>query len=546
MADATDLPTVWVFEDQLNPKLTSLVEAPKGSPVFMVESHTHQSAWPFHKVRLAFLMSAMRHFAKELEDAGRTVAYYPLKSRGYRDSFSALAHHFKKRKNRELWITEPSEWHCRHWLETVPERLEREFETPGVTLKFFPNRMFLTDRQHFAKWLEGRKRVVMEHYYRQMRRDHDLLMDGDNPAGGEWNFDRMNRKTPPKDHEFPEVSDSPPDEITKSVIKEIERRYGHHPGDLGDFAMAVTRKDAKKHFREFVKKRLPLFGDYEDAMVTGEKVLYHSMISPLINAGLLEPLEVCDQVEKAYEKGDIPINSAEGFVRQIIGWREFVYGIYGSFMPEYRSRNPRGDDRPLPEFFWTGDTDLNCLKQSLGQVVGDGFSHHIQRLMVICNFATLAGLEPQQVNDWFYAMYVDSHDWVVTPNVIGMAMNSDEGVIATKPYVSSANYIDKMSDYCGDCRYNPKDRTGEDACPFNFMYWAFNHDHREELSKNPRVKALLKNLNKFGKDEVDEILALRDSFLDDHVPLTVKGDYGNWNVPRGRAEAEGKTIRGEA
>ncbi|MEM7807457.1 MAG: cryptochrome/photolyase family protein, partial [Planctomycetota bacterium] len=479
MSSSRDVPTVWLFEDQFNPNATSLAEAPEGSPVLLIESDINFRMFPFHKKRIAFLVSAMRHFANELEATGHTVAHYGFKPRGYRDSLSALAHHFKGRKNRELWITEPSEWHTRNWLETVPDRLDQDFDTPGVSIKWFPNRLFLTDRQHFANWLSGRKRPVMEHYYRQMRVEHDLLMDDDKPAGGEWNYDKLNRKTAPKGHEFPETVVHKPDEITKKVLKEVERRFPDHPGTTDGFNMPCDRKSAQQAFDTFVKERLPLFGDYEDAMVSGERTLYHSLVSPLINAGLVEPLALCKLVEKAWKKGDVPLNAAEGFIRQIIGWREFVYGIYWSLMPEYRARNPRDDDRPLPDFFWDGDTDMHCLSDSLTAVVEDGMSHHIQRLMVICNFATLAGLSPQAVNDWFLAMYVDSHDWVTVPNVIGMAMNSDNGVIATKPYVSSANYINKMSDYCKPCRYDPKERVGPNACPFNYMYWTFVDDQRD-------------------------------------------------------------------
>ncbi len=531
------MPSVWLFEDQLNPRVTSLAEAPSDAPVVMIESDVNFRMFPYHKKRIAFLCSAMRHFADELKQAGRTVAYYPLKPRGYRDSFSALAHHLKKKTDRELWVTEPSEWHTRAWLDTVPDRLARDFDTAGVSIKFFPNRLFLTDRQHFAEWLKGRKRVVMEHYYRQMRVDHDLLMEPDGkPAGGAWNFDKLNRKPAPKGHVFPERPHVEPDAITRSVMKEVERRFEDHPGSTKGFGLPCDRQNAKKHFTAFVKKRLPLFGDYEDAMVTGELTLYHSLVSPLINAGLIEPLAACRLVEKAHRDGRVPINAAEGFIRQIIGWREFVYGIYWSLMPEYRRRNPRGDDRPLPDFFWDAKTDMNCLKQSILHVVDDAFSHHIQRLMVICNFATLAGLSPQAVNDWFLAMYVDSHDWVVTPNVIGMAMNSDGGVIATKPYVSSANYINKMSDYCGDCRYHPKERIGPKACPFNFMYWTFMDDQRNAVGKNPRVARQLKVLDNFGEQVKVEMHRLRQAFLDG---LASDG-YAAWNRPRGRDEAEGR------
>ncbi len=540
MSTDTALPTVWLFEDQLNPRVTSLAEAPAGSPVLLVESHHNFNMFRFHKKRITFLVSAMRHFARELETAGHAVAHYPLKPRGYRDSFSAIAHHMKKRVNRELWVTEPSEWHTRNWLDTVPDRLASDFDTPGVTIRYFPNRLFLTDRQHFAAWLKGRKRPIMEHYYRQMRREHDLLMEGDKPAGGEWNYDKLNRKAAPKGHEFPATIVHEPDDVTRAVMKEVNRRFADHPGSTDGFNMPCDRQVAKHAFDRFVKERLPLFGDYEDAMVAGERTLYHSLVSPLINAGLVEPLALCKLVEKAWRSGKVPLNAAEGFIRQIIGWREFVYGIYWSLMPEYRTRNPRGDDRPLPDFFWDAKTDMNCLRDTVEGVVDDGFSHHIQRLMVVCNFATLAGLSPQAVNDWFLAMYVDSHDWVVTPNVIGMAMNSDRGVIATKPYVSSANYINKMSDYCKPCRYDPKERIGPNACPFNYLYWSFMDDQRDQVSKNPRVSRQLTILDNIGGPTKQEMRRLRESFLESVAPRDGSSAYASWNTPPGRAEAEGR------
>jgi deoxyribodipyrimidine photolyase-related protein len=524
-------PTVWLFEDQLSPTLLNLREAPAESPVFMVESRTHWSDWPFHKVRLGFQAAAMRHFADELRNSGREVAYYPLKKRGYKDSISAIRDHVKKTKSREFWVTRPSEWHNQAWLDSLREKL-------GIAIRYFPNRLFLTDRDHFAKWASGRKKLIMENYYRQMRQDHDLLMDGSQPAGGQWNFDKMNRNPAKgKDLHFPPPPRFEPDDITAGALADIEHYFPDHPGSTDGFALPVKREDAHAALMDFIKNRLPLFGDYEDAMLSGQRVMYHSLISPVLNAGLVAPLAAAKAAVKAYERGDAPINAVEGFVRQIIGWREFVYGIYWQFMPEYRSRNQRGDKAKLPDFFWTGDTDMNCLRESLGAVVEDAYSHHIQRLMVICNFATLAGLEPQQVNDWFYSMYVDSWDWVVTPNVVGMAMNSDHDTIATKPYVSSANYIDKMSDYCGDCRYNPKERVGDDACPFNYLYWTFLEEGREKYDKNPRMRMVTKNLDRFGDQTMTQMRDQKQQF----VKLTLKSSkkYAAWNVPKGRAEAEG-------
>ena len=273
-----------------------------------------------------------------------------------------------------------------------------------------------------------------------------------------------------------------PDGITREVMKEVARRFGDHYGKVDGFDLPVTRADAQAAAAEFFDKRLPLFGDYEDAMVTGQPVLYHSLLSMCINAGLLDPLELVREAERRYQEKLAPLNAVEGFVRQILGWREYMRGIYNTFMPQYRDRNARGDTGKLPEWFWTGDTDMNCLRQSIGHVVDKGYSHHIQRLMVICNYATLAGISPQEVNDWFLIMYIDSHDWVTTPNVIGMGMNADGGVCATKPYVSSGAYINRMSDYCGGCKFNPAKKLDDDACPFNSRctgrLWSTNLESR--------------------------------------------------------------------
>ena len=518
------MPTAWIFEDQLSPTLLNLRED-ASLPVLMIESRTHWRTWPFHKRRIAFLASAMRHFADELRAAGREVAYYPLREHGYMDSLSALRDHITRTGDRELWVTRPADRHTQDWLDTLPD-------VPGVSIRYFPNRLFLTDRQRFAGWARGKK-VVMETYYRQMRREHGLLMEPDgSPTGGSWNYDKMNRKPakgllldfrPPRRFE--------PDDLTRQVLADVERDFADHPGGTDGFALPVSRDDAHAAMRDFLEHRLPLFGDFEDAMLIGQRTMYHALISPILNAGLVNPLAAAKAVERDYRKGKVPLNAAEGFVRQVVGWREFVYGIYWTYMPEYRERNQRGADRPLPDFFWDGETEMNCLRASLSAVVEDAYSHHIQRLMVICNFATLAGLRPQAVADWFLAMYVDSHDWVVTPNVVGMAMNSDHDTIATKPYVSSATYIDRMSDYCAGCRYDPKTRVGPDACPFNFLYWTFLEDGREHYARNPRMRMLLKNLDRFGAETMGKMREQRREF----VQVTIKPTrYETWNHPKRR------------
>lgn len=509
-------PTVWVLEDQLSMALPSLVAAGRDAPVLMVESDRQFRTVPFHKHRIAFLVSAMRHFAEELRSSGRTVAYYPFAAEGYRDSLAALRHHVATTGSRELWVTEPSEYHTRAWMETLPEKL-------GVRIRYFKNTLFLTDREEFAAWARLLKAPVMEHFYRRMRVAHGVLMeaDGKTPVGGEWNFDKENRKPAPRGLLVPAAAEFAPDGITREVLAEVGRRFPDHPGTTGGFVLPVTRGDASAALADFVKHRLPLFGDYEDAMVTGQPVLFHSFLSPMLNCGLLSPRQCVDAAVAAYERGKAPLNAVEGFVRQILGWREYVYGIYWSFMPEYRERNARGNTRGLPDFFWDGKTEMNCLRQTITGLLERAYTHHIQRLMVLCNFATLAGLNPQAVNDWFYAMYADAHDWVVTPNVVGMGLCADgtaeaphRGTMATKPYISSAAYMDRMSDYCVGCRYDPKARTGEGACPFNFLFWTFLHHYRELYRANPRMGMMLKNAEKIASGEMKQMMQERKRFLE--------------------------------
>ena len=500
-------PTLWIFEDQLSPRLSALAKNPD-APVLIIESDRAFRFVPYHKKRLVFLVSAMRHFVAELRAAGREVYHYPLRPGGrYLDSLSAIRDCVRRAGRTRFLVTEPSEWHTRAWIEGLPEKL-------GIEIERTPNDLFLTDRDEFAAWARAKKSPVMEIFYRKMRARHRVLMNGDEPIGGAFNFDKENRKPPPKSLKIPKIPAFAPDAITLEVMAEIERRFPDFPGTTAGFDLPVTRADAEAFFADFLERRLPLCGDYEDAMVTGEPVLFHSFISPLLNAGLLEPLACVRAAEERYHQGKAPLNAVEGFIRQILGWREYVYGIYWAFMPEYRERNARGASRSLPMLFWNGETDLNCLRQVIGAVLDRAYSHHIQRLMIISSFATLAGISPQAVNDWFLAMYVDSHDWVVTPNVIGMGMNADGGTMATKPYISSAAYIHRMSDYCKSCRYDHKARTGEDACPFNYLYWTFLQHFRAAYAKNPRLAMMLKNLDRVDPAEMREMMLLRKQFIE--------------------------------
>ncbi|QOV90345.1 cryptochrome/photolyase family protein [Humisphaera borealis] len=506
------MPTLWLMEDQLSIELVRQLSPDR---VLLIESRRHYAAGEFHKHRIAFQVSAIRHFADEVRAAGFAVHHYGLGRRPYLDSVSAIKHLVKACGDSQFVVIDPSEHHCAVWIDSLADA---QAEALGIEIRIEPNTLFLTDREEFAAWAQPLKRPIMEHFYRRMRTKLGVLVEADgSPVGGEWNLDKENRKPAKRGMMFPPPLAISPDAITQGALKDVERVFPNHPGTTEGFSLPVTRADAERAWDDFVKHRLPQFGDYEDAMLTGEPILNHSFVSMLLNVALLSPMKLVRDVEAAYRAGRVPLNSAEGFIRQIIGWREYVYGIYWSFMPEYRARNSRGSKLDLPDWFWTGKTEMNCLSHCISGVVERAYSHHIQRLMVICNFATLAALSPQAVNDWFYAMYVDSHDWVVTPNVVGMGMNADGGTIATKPYISSAAYINRMSDYCQGCRFDPAERTGELACPFNYLFWTFLHHFADRFKNNPRMTMMLKNAQKIEADQMRQMMQQRKTFIELHV-----------------------------
>ncbi len=353
----------------------------------------------------------------------------------------------------------------------------------------------------------------MEHFYRAMRRQFGLLMEANGkPTGGQWNFDKENRKPLPKDLSLPVIPRFPPDQITLDVMEEI-KATGVGFGELTGFDLAVTHEQAQEAFEDFLSHRLARFGPYEDAMSRDHATLFHSVLSPYLNLGLLEPLELAKAAEAAYQSSKAPINSVEGFIRQIIGWREYIYWQYWRLMPSLMDENYWEANQALPVWFWTGQTEMNCLQQILSRVVEQGYAHHIERLMVLSNFSLLAGLDPQAVNDWFTSGFIDAYEWVMAPNVLGMGLNADGGLIATKPYIASANYINKMSDYCQPCKYDRKKRTGPTACPFNTLYWNFLIQHEATLRANPRLGRNVLGLRYLDEGERQTVVKQADEFL---------------------------------
>lgn len=484
--------------------------------VLMAEVGEEATYVRHHKRKIAFLFSAMRHFADALRARGVVVDYIRLDDPENGGSFgSELARAVERHRAGKVVVTEPGEWR-------VAEMMRGWSKDLGIPVEIRSDTRFLCSHEDFELWAGAQRGLRMEFFYREMRRRTGLLMAGDKPVGGRWNFDAENREALPKTIDAPRRPDFPPDDTTEAILGLVAQRFGNHFGDLDMFDYPVTREDALAYLDWFVFVALPNFGTYQDAMRQGEPLLFHSHLSALINCGLLDPLECCRRAEAAYLDGDAPINAVEGFVRQIIGWREFVRGIYWREMPGYGARNALDARRPLPDFFWTGDTDLNCLRQSIAETRANAYAHHIQRLMVIGNFCLLAGLDPVEVQEWFLVVYHDAYEWVEMPNVVGMILYADDGLFASKPYAASGNYIDKMSDYCRSCVYSPKVKQGEGACPFNPLYWDFLARNRDKLSRNQRLQRPYATLDRMAPDKVAAARRDAQAFL---TGLVGDGDY---------------------
>jgi deoxyribodipyrimidine photolyase-related protein len=495
--------------DQLTRGMSALAGLdPARDVVLMAEVHDEATYVRHHKQKIAFLFSAMRHFADALQQEGVRVDYVKLDDPANTQSFTGeLERAIRRHNSSEVVVTEPGEWRVWEmmldWRETLP-----------IPVHIRDDDRFVCSRGEFARWAEGRKSYRMEYFYREMRRKTGLLMHGDEPVGGQWNFDHDNRKALPKGFAPPKRRRFPPDAITRDVLELVEKRFGDHFGDLEPFGWAVTREDALQALHHFIRDCLAGFGDYQDAMKAGEDFLLHSVISPYLNCGLLTAMEVCDAAEEAYRKGRAPLNAVEGFIRQVIGWREYVRGIYWTRMPDYAATNHLNASRALPAFYWTGETGMNCLKECIGATRRHAYAHHIQRLMVTGNFALLAGIRPAEIEEWYLVVYADAYDWVELPNVHGMVMHADGGLLGSKPYAASGAYINRMSDYCAGCRYDPEIKSGPDACPFNPMYWNFLIENEKTLARNPRMAMPYRTLGKMTPGRRAEIRREATAFLD--------------------------------
>ncbi len=499
---------VLILGDQLSPQISSLKAADKAEDiVLMAELRSETGYVKHHKKKIAFLFSAMRHFAEELKVAGWQVDYRrfddPAACQTFTDTAQqAVAAH----KPDQLIVTKPGEYRLLQEMSSWQNSL-----SCGVSL--CEDDRFFASTDEFAGWAEGRKQLRMEYFYREMRRKTGLLMEGDQPVGGQWNYDAENRKPPKQGLVVPPPTRFAADDITTEVLALVEAEFPDHFGDLLPFDFAVTSAQARHVLDEFIVQRLPQFGSYQDAMVADEPFMFHAHIGFYLNCGLLSPQEAVTAAEQAYFSGAAPLNAVEGFIRQILGWREYVRGLYWLKMPDYKQANHLNATRPLPSFFWTADTDMRCLQICVRDTRKYAYAHHIQRLMVLGNFALLAGLHPDEVNDWYLIVYADAYEWVELPNVSGMVLYADGGLLASKPYAAGGAYIDRMSDYCSSCRYKVKQKNGPDACPFNYLYWDFLIRHRDKLNKNPRLGMIYRTLDKMAEDKQQTIVKDAALFL---------------------------------
>jgi deoxyribodipyrimidine photolyase-related protein len=504
---------IWVLGDQLGLDQAALTSVGcDRAHVILVESQEHLCAYPYHIQKLTLVWSAMRHFAVDLRSAGWSVEYVQDS-----DFEEPLLRWVVLRGITELRVMEPAD----RPFGRVIESLEPGLLALGCRLVRLPNNHFLWSAAEFGHWASGYKQLRLENFYRAGRRRFGVLMAGEEPIGGQWNFDKENRKPPKTGLNPPEALWFEPDEITRQVQAELAELVAIGAietfGSGDRFGWAVTRDQALAVLDRFIETRLAGFGPYQDAMVTGQETMWHALISPYLNLGLLGPMEVIQAIESAYadrlDSGEsLDLAGVEGVIRQVLGWREYMYGLYHWFPADYGASNWFDHQQPLPEFFWTGETELNCLRQSLIQIQQTGYGHHIQRLMILSNFALISGLNPQSVESWFHAVFIDAYDWVMQTNVLGMGLFADGGKLASKPYAASANYINKMSDYCRGCRYDPKARTGENACPFNYFYWDFMARHRSQLKAQGRINLILGQLDRMDPAELAQIQAQAEAW----------------------------------
>ena len=488
---------VFVLGDQLDAHSSAFADfdAVKDR-VFMAEVRDESTHVWSTKPRTAFFFAAMRHFAEALRDKHVNVDYRQIGTHGATSLVAALATAIEQHQPQKIVMVEPGDWRL--------EQALRAFAAESkVNLVLREDTHFMCSRHEFAEWAHGYKKIRLEYFYRMMRKRYNVMMEGDQPLQGRWNFDAENRGAFPKagPANVPTPFKVTPDAVTREVIADVDKHFADHPGTLDDFYWPVMRQDALQSLSKFANERLKHFGQYQDAMWTDEPFLYHAHVSAAMNAKLLNPREVINAALTALNEGRAPIEAVEGFVRQVLGWREFMSGLYWLDMPGMREANHFQHERKLPAWYWTANTHMNCMKQTITQTLKHGYAHHIQRLMVTGIFGLMAETKPQELEDWYLAVYVDAIDWVELPNVAGMALFANNGRFTSKPYIASGQYIKRMSNYCNGCRYKPELKTGNNACPFSTLYWNFLDKHEMMLMGNPRTSLMAKNITRMSSED---------------------------------------------
>jgi deoxyribodipyrimidine photolyase-related protein len=501
---------VLLLGDQLSLQHGAMRHARAGVDTILMAEVSEEARYVRHnRHKIALIFAAMRHCRDELRSRGFDVIYFSY-DEGKASLLEAVEAALEVSGAGRLLCCEPGEHRLLEQMKQWPLR---------SPVEWVEDDRFLASREEFAGWAEGRKQLRMEYFYRSMRKKYGLLLEADgSPAGGKWNFDASNRSGWRAGEAVPPRPRVPLDDLTRDVIELVDREFPDHPGDLDKFYLAVTRAQAEQHLQWFLDHALPRFGQYQDALAEESPWLFHSLVSMYLNIGLLEPLQVCRRVEQAWRDGDCDLAAAEGFIRQIIGWREYVRGIYWLTMPGYAQRNGLNARRALPAWFWTGDTDMRCLQVALGQTLALGYAHHIQRLMVIGNFALLAGLDVEAVCQWYLAVYVDAFEWVELPNTLGMALHADGGLMASKPYAASGKYIQRQGNHCHQCVYSPAKTTGPGACPYNSLYWHFIDRHLDSMRANARMGLVVANWTRRDQEERNVILSWADRELQNRAP----------------------------
>ncbi len=497
-----------VLGDQCSAGLSALSDLdPERDVVLLAEVMAECTYVRHHQKKIVLVLSAMRHFARALRHRGVQVDHIALDDPDNTQTLRGeMLRAVQRHRPARVVATESGEWRLaedmRHWHEAA-----------GLEVEIRDDTRFLCRLAEFRSWARGKTTLRMEFFYREMRRRYGLLMDGATPVGDRWNYDAENRKRLPAGVQPPDPPHFQPDAITAEVIELVRARFGDHFGTCDGFNLPVTAQQAGLALDDFITHRLPQFGDWQDAMKTGAPTLFHALVSTSINSGLLEPLKACQAAEAAFRAGLVPLNAAEGFIRQVLGWREFIRGMYWLHMPEYGRRNALAATRPLPQFYWDAETRMNCMRQAIADTRDNAYAHHIQRLMVTGNFALLAGLAPDQVDEWYLIVYADAYEWVEMPNVRGMALFADGGTVGSKPYAASGAYINRMSDYCGQCHYDVKDATGPRACPFNALYWDFMARHADRFAGNMRMAMPIRTMQKMDPARLAALRSRAAGFL---------------------------------